>query len=110
MTRIARIVAPGPPHHVTQRGNRAERSSSSPETISSTRTGSRNRAGFGVDCWAYCLAPNHVHLILLVQATQEPRRDVRVLIDWIKTEAQSAESRLEDELKGALAGIDPRPE
>jgi putative transposase len=25
MTRIARIVAPGHPHHVTQRGNRGER-------------------------------------------------------------------------------------
>jgi putative transposase len=24
MTRITRIVAPGVPHHVTQRGNRAE--------------------------------------------------------------------------------------
>jgi hypothetical protein len=25
MTRIARVVAPGLPHHVTQRGNRGER-------------------------------------------------------------------------------------
>ncbi|HKN26907.1 MAG TPA: hypothetical protein VJY34_03100 [Roseiarcus sp.] len=31
MTRIARIVAPGLPHHVTQRGNRAEKIFFEPE-------------------------------------------------------------------------------
>jgi LysR family transcriptional regulator, glycine cleavage system transcriptional activator len=38
----------------------------------------------------------------LVQADLEPRLDVKVVADWIKTEAQSVELRLADELKGAL--------
>src|SRR4051794_14151942 len=65
MPRPARLVLPGLPHHITQRGN------------------SRTRTFFGADdyrryldllrascrktrtsVWAWCLMPNHVHLIL----------------------------------------------
>jgi putative transposase len=65
MPRPARLVLPGLPHHVTQRGN------------------GRDRTFFGADdyrlylgllrgacrktrtaVWAWCLMPNHVHLIL----------------------------------------------
>ena len=65
MPRPARLVLPGLPHHVTQRGN------------------GRDRTFFGTDdyrlylgllrgacrktrtaVWAWCLMPNHVHLIL----------------------------------------------
>jgi LysR family transcriptional regulator, glycine cleavage system transcriptional activator len=41
----------------------------------------------------------------LVQADLEPRRDVQVVIDWIKAEARSVALRLEDELKGVLEGF-----
>lgn len=66
MARMPRVVGPSFPHHVTQRGNR------------------RQKTFFGVDdylyyidllsefsklaeteIWAYCLMPNHVHLIMV---------------------------------------------
>jgi putative transposase len=66
MPRIARIVHPGCPHHVTHRGNRRE----------SIFLDDYDRRGYlalrhescqreGVRIWAYCLMPNHVHLIVV---------------------------------------------
>jgi putative transposase len=64
MPRIARVVVPGLPHHVTQRGNRRV------ETFRSDKDrriylmligeyADRHR----LDVWAYALMPNHVHLV-----------------------------------------------
>ena len=65
MTRIARIVAPGLPHHVTQRGNRGETIFFEPEDYRLYKDWlAESCRRFGVACWAYCLMPNHVHLIL----------------------------------------------
>jgi putative transposase len=66
MTRIARIVVPGLPHHVTQRGNRGDRIFFEEGDYSLYRdliAGACRKAGVAV--WAYCLMPNHVHLILV---------------------------------------------
>ena len=66
MARIARIVVPDCPHHVTQRGNRRQ------PTFFCDRdyrdylellAESCRRAGTAV--WAYCLMPNHVHLVMV---------------------------------------------
>jgi putative transposase len=65
MTRIARVVVPGAPHHVTQRGHRGERIFAAADDYALYRdwlTESFRR--FGVAVWAYCQMPNHVHLIL----------------------------------------------
>jgi len=66
MARIARFIAPGLPHHVTQRGNRRERIFFSDDDYAFYREllASQCRK-HGVACWAYCLMPNHVHLILV---------------------------------------------
>ena len=65
MTRIARIVAPGLPHQVTQRGNRSETIFFEPEDYRLYKDWlAESCRRFGVACWAYCLMPNHVHLIL----------------------------------------------
>ena len=66
MARIARFVVPGLPHHVTQRGNRRERVFFSDDDYALYREllASQCRKQ-GVACWAYCLMPNHVHLILV---------------------------------------------
>ncbi len=65
MTRIARIVVPDSPHHVTQRGNRAERVFFEDGDYELYRDWlAQSCRKFGVSCWAYCLMPNHVHLIL----------------------------------------------
>ena len=79
MPRTARCVAPGLPHHVTQRGNRRQ-------VVFFSRTdydlykGLMRRAcdKHGVRVWAYCLMPNHVHLIL------EPssRDSLRQAVGW----------------------------
>ena len=66
MARIARFVVPGLPHHVTQRGNRRERVFFGDDDYELYRDllASQCRKQ-GVACWAYCLMPNHVHLILV---------------------------------------------
>ena len=65
MARLPRIVVPGIPHHVTQRGNRRERVFFQDADYELYRgwlaTACENA---GVAIWAYCLMPNHVHLIL----------------------------------------------
>jgi putative transposase len=66
MARIARIVVPGLPHHVTQRGNRRERIFFEDEDYALYRdllASACRKADVAV--WAYCLMPNHVHLILV---------------------------------------------
>jgi putative transposase len=65
MTRIARVVVPGGPHHVTQRGNRGERIFASDDDYALYRDWLAEACRrFGVAVWAYCQMPNHVHLIL----------------------------------------------
>jgi len=69
MSRLARIVVPGLPHHVTQRGNRRQRVFFEDGDFALYRdilAERRRRAGVAV--WAYCLMPNHVHLILVPQS------------------------------------------
>jgi putative transposase len=66
MTRLARIVIPGLPHHVTQRGNRRERIFFSDEDyqfyLDELVAASRKA---GSEIWAWCLMPNHVHLLIV---------------------------------------------
>lgn len=68
MARMARLVVPGYPHHITQRGNRRMKTFFSDndyqayldllvEGIKLSQT----------EIWAYCLMPNHVHLIAVPQ-------------------------------------------
>ncbi len=65
MARLARMVIPGVPHHVTQRGNRRERIffEAGDEQIYLDLLAAQLKR-HAVECWAYCLMPNHVHLIL----------------------------------------------
>src|SRR6201999_2701163 len=66
MARLARMVIAGLPHHVTQRGNRRE-----PIFFQDGDQGvyrdllAEQTHKAGVEVWAYCLMPNHVHLILV---------------------------------------------
>ena len=66
MPRIAGIVVPGLPHHVTQRGNRREAiffEDGDHEIYRDLLAEQTVKAG--VEVWAYCLMPSHVHLILM---------------------------------------------
>ena len=66
MTRLARIVIPGLPHHVTQRGNRRERVffSDADYQFYLDELGSAAKKA-GSEIWAWCLMPNHVHLLIV---------------------------------------------
>jgi putative transposase len=66
MARLARVVAAGLPHHVTQRGNRRQRVFFSDDDYATYRALlAEGCEAAGVAVWAYCLMPNHVHLILV---------------------------------------------
>jgi putative transposase len=66
MVRLARIVAPGLPHHVTQRGNRRlETFFSEADYQAYLGLLAESCAKAATEVWAYCLMPNHVHLILV---------------------------------------------
>jgi len=66
MPRHARAVFPGVPHHVTQRGNHRERVffeiGDEDSYLSLLQIASRQEK---VGVVAYCLMPNHVHLVLV---------------------------------------------
>lgn len=65
MARLARVVIPGLPHHVTQRGNHRERVFFGDEDYQAYLdliAAAARRAATQV--WAYCLMPNHVHFIM----------------------------------------------
>jgi putative transposase len=65
MARLGRIVAAGFPHHVTQRGNRRQTIFFEPADYALYRDLLAERCRkASVDVWAYCLMPNHVHLVL----------------------------------------------
>lgn len=65
MARRARIVLPGHPHHVTQRGNRRQPTFfGEGDYALYCDLMAQALAAHGVRCWAWCLMPNHVHLVL----------------------------------------------
>jgi len=74
LPRAARIVVPGVAHHVIQRGNRQQR-------IFMTNGDCRHYVEMLADacvqhevrCLAWCLMPNHVHLVLVPAAAEQLR-------------------------------------
>ena len=68
MGRLARVVAPGHPYHITQRGNRRLATFFCDEDYRAYLTLLVAWcAQHGVRVWSYCLMPNHVHLIAVPQ-------------------------------------------
>ncbi len=66
MARLARVVVPDLPHHVTQRGNRREQvffEEDDYQAYLDLISAAARRSGTAV--WAYCLMPNHVHFIMV---------------------------------------------
>lgn len=58
------MVLPGIPHHVTQRGNRRERTFFEDGDYALYLDLLADAAGrHGVEVWSYCLMPNHVHVV-----------------------------------------------
>ncbi len=71
MGRIARVVVPGVPHHVTQRGNRRQDTFFRDADYEAYLNLMAEWCGkCSVEIWAYCLMPNHVHMIAVPEAEQ----------------------------------------
>ena len=64
MARLSRLVLPGHPHHVTQRGNRKERVFfEEGDYLLYIDLLSESAKKADTEIWCYCLMPNHVHLV-----------------------------------------------
>lgn len=75
MARLARVVVPGLPHHVTQRGNgRARTFFGDDDYILYRDLLATHCRAAEVEVWAWCLMPNHVHLILVPSDADGLRR------------------------------------
>jgi putative transposase len=75
MARLARLVVPGLPHHVTQRGNGRQKvfyTDSDYQLYLKLLTEAANLAE--VTCMGYCLMPTHLHIIL-VPKTEDGLRE-----------------------------------
>ena len=77
MARIARVVVLGQPHHITQRGNRKQQTffcDDDYRAYISLMAEWCNRCD--VKIWAYCLMPNHVHLIAVPESGDGLRKAI----------------------------------
>ncbi len=64
MARIARVIATGFPHHITQRGNRCQQTFfCDDDYLTYIELMTQWCHKYHVEIWAWCLMPNHVHLI-----------------------------------------------
>jgi len=67
--KFPRLVVPGYPHHVTQRGIRRQQTFFDDSDYRAyIELIKELKLVAGVDIWAYCLMPNHVHLIAVPKA------------------------------------------
>jgi putative transposase len=77
MPRTARIVVPGSPHHITQRGNnRQDVFFVDDDRRFYLRTLARQADRFGLEVLGYCLMTNHVHLIAVPRESESLARAV----------------------------------
>jgi putative transposase len=77
MARLARAVIPGIPHHITQRGNRRQETFFSDEDYRSyLELMAEWCHRFGVEVWAYCLMPNHTHLVVVPESEHGLRQAI----------------------------------
>jgi len=77
MARLARVVVPGMPHHVTQRGNRRQQTFFCDDDYQAYLDLMAQWCGeHKVQVWAYCLMPNHVHLIVVPKSEDGLRQAI----------------------------------
>lgn len=80
MPRTARVVVPGVPHHVTQRGNRGQDvffAADHRERYLGWLAHYSQR--YGLKVWAYCLMTNHVHFVVVPRAEDSMATTLRSL-------------------------------
>ena len=75
MARMARVVVAGYAHHITQRGNRSQRTffcEDDDKTYVELMAAWCGRCGAAI--WAYCLLPSHTDLIPVPQTEEGLRK------------------------------------
>jgi len=78
MARIARVVIPNCPHHITNRGNRRQTVFFSDEDKKLyLKLLLRYGKLFGLHFWAYCLMPNHIHLVAVPEKVDSMTLTIR---------------------------------
>jgi len=66
MSRIARVVVPGYPHHITQRGNRRQQTFfTDGDYRAYIRFLAKEKRRAEAEIWGYCLMPNHTHVVVV---------------------------------------------
>jgi len=77
MARLGRVVAPGIPHHITRRVNRRQQTLFCEEDDQCyLELMAQFCRAEQVEIWAYCLMPNHVHLIAVPQSADGLRQAI----------------------------------
>jgi putative transposase len=77
MARLARVVVPGYPHHIIQRGNRRQQTFFNNEDYEAyIALMAEWCEKYEVEIWFYCLMPNHVHLIAVPKSEDGLRRAI----------------------------------
>ena len=77
MARLARAVVAGFPHHLTQRGNRRQQTFfSDGDYLAYGGLMAQWCRQCGIEVWAYCLMPNHAHLIVVPISEDGLRRGI----------------------------------
>ncbi len=75
---MARVVAVGVPHHVTQRGNNRQRIfDSDQDRLLYLKLLGEYSARHGLFLWGYCLMDNHVHLVVVPRRPDALARTLR---------------------------------
>jgi len=78
MPRNARIVAPGFPHHITQRGNYRQKVFENDADRKKYLALIKEYSGkYGLKIWAYCLMVNHVHFIAVPSSADSLSKTLR---------------------------------
>ena len=77
MPRIARIIAPGYAHHITQRGNnRTQVFFDDEDRRTYLKLLSRYADKYKLQIWAWCLMDNHVHLLVIPDSESSMARGI----------------------------------
>ena len=103
MSRIARVVIPGLPHHITQRGNRREEVFTDDADRHAYLNGVRHAfRAYSVKVWAYCLMTNHVHSVAVPEQRDSLALAFRDRARGLRNKLQSEESHLRTPVAGAV--------
>lgn len=72
MPRRARVVVPGYPHHITQRGVRGQETfRHRGDYVAYLELLRERMERVSVEIWAYCLMPNHVHVVAVPREAKD---------------------------------------